>query len=290
MHSEIARQGLKTLEPLHAMIYFAPETARRFGELGLEPGHMCYFAGRAAPMGAVGPGTVAATFYNYNPDAVAAQIPRAWSLAAPEKVVAARFSAADEALKRLLGEQALSSAEMIEVAQLAREASEGCFPQGRPLYAAHADLEWPEEPHLVLWHAQSMLREFRGDGHIIALQRAGLSGLQALVLNTATGKGFVPSFAKQSRGWSDEQWATAEDELRERGLLDDSGTPTERSATLLEEIETETDELAMAPWRHLGQDKFERLTQQGRVLSKQAVKAGAFPSEFFAAGSPRRAE
>ena len=33
---------------------------------------------------------------------------------------------------------------------------------GRPLYAGHADLAWPDAPHLVMWHALSLLREHRG--------------------------------------------------------------------------------------------------------------------------------
>jgi len=64
---------------------------------------MCYFAGRAAPMGAVGAGVVAATFYNFNPDLVARFIPRAWDLAGPAAIVEARFAAVDAATVRLLG-------------------------------------------------------------------------------------------------------------------------------------------------------------------------------------------
>jgi hypothetical protein len=43
------------------------------------------------------------------------------------------------------------------------------FTAGRPLAAANADLPWPGEPHLVLWHAINVLREQRGDGHIAAV-------------------------------------------------------------------------------------------------------------------------
>lgn len=287
MTSETARHSKHALEALHAMIYFAPEAGEQFAELDLRSFQLAYFAGRAAPMGAVGAGVVAATFYNFNPEAVADSIPRAWSIATPQDVVSARFRAADAALRRLLGDQ-VDSAEVAEAAQLARSASEACTPEGRPLYAGHADLDWPEEPHLQLWHAISLLREFRGDGHIMALQRAGLSGLHAVVLHTATGETMAEEFTKRSRGWSDQQWTQAQRELRDQGLLDDDNAVSEKGAVLREEIESVTDELALAPWAHLGADRVERLTKLGGGLSKTIVKAGAFPKDAFTATSSGR--
>src|SRR5512132_3432075 len=38
----------------------------------------------------------------------------------------------------------------------------GRDPAGRPLFAAHATLPWPDRPHLALWHAATLYREFRG--------------------------------------------------------------------------------------------------------------------------------
>src|SRR5438309_5496365 len=93
----------RAVEPLHNHVYFVPETEQHLTGIGLRPGRMCYFAGRAAPMGRVGPGVVTATFYNFSPSLVARHIPRAWTLADPEQVVAARFDAARASLTRLLG-------------------------------------------------------------------------------------------------------------------------------------------------------------------------------------------
>ena len=58
---------------------------------------------------------------------------------------------------------------------------------GGGLAAASADLPWPGEPHLVLRHAITVLREQRGDGHIAALQAAGLDPGEALVSFAAIG-------------------------------------------------------------------------------------------------------
>lgn len=289
MRPDTARRCKSALEAPHAMIYFAAEAEQEFTSLGLERGRMTYFAGRAAPMGAVGPGVVAATFYNFSPRAVAAEIPRAWSLASPDAVVDARLRAADGALHRMLGEDVLRSEEVAEAAELAREAGHACAPEGRPLFAGHADLPWPHAPHLRLWHALSLLREFRGDAHVGALQAAGLSGLQALVLQTSSGEGFTEEAAKLTRGWSDDEWDRARDELRERNLIDAESAITASGADLREEVEAATDERSMAPWLRLGDDRVDRLTSIGAKLSKQLAKAGAFPAELFQAGSPRRA-
>src|SRR5512133_4312627 len=101
----------RAIEPLHSHMYFAPEHDERFSAIGLRPGRMSYFAGRAAPMGAVGAGVVTATFYNFSPSLVAHMIPRAWTLASPEQVVAARWDIARASLTRLLGHEVAYSAQ-----------------------------------------------------------------------------------------------------------------------------------------------------------------------------------
>jgi hypothetical protein len=271
-----------TFDSLHSLIYFAPETEAALTGAGLRPGRMCYFAGRSAPMGAVAPGVVAATFYNFNPELVARHIPRAWTLATPERIIAARFEAADAALTRLLGKEIVGSEEVAEAAELAREATVGCQVDGRPLYAGHAELGWPAEPHLVLWHAITLLREHRGDGHIAALVLNGLDGLHALVTHCATGKGFLAEAAKKSRGWSDEQWDGAVAALREDGVLDAEGGLTDAGSELRERIEAATNAAAAGPWDHLGAEKTQRLRDLCGPLSRRAVESGAFPSGVFA--------
>src|SRR3954451_15898177 len=218
-----AGRAHRARETLHAHLYFAPEHDERFSALGLKPGRMSYFAGRAAPMGAVGAGVVTATFYNFSPSLVAHMIPRAWTLASPEQVIEARWDVARASLTRLLGDEAIDSAEFAELAGLLREACAARPREGRPLYAGHAALAWPAEPLLDLWHAATLLREHRGDGHIAALLHADLNGLEALITHTATGRGFTPPAAQATRGWSQEEWDAESAALVERGLLDDDG-------------------------------------------------------------------
>jgi len=278
----------RTLDVVHSMTYFVPETEQHLVAVGLRPGRMCYFAGRAAAMGAVGPGVVAATFYNFNPTMVAKHIPRAWTLATPEAVLAARLTAVDAALRRLLG-AAADAAEVTEAAELTREAVQACTPEGRPLYAAHADLPWPGQPLLDLWHGTTLLREHRGDAHLAALLGAGLGGLQALVTHTATGRGFTRQAAQLTRGYSEQQWADAEEGLRERGILDGQGSLTEAGTAQRAEIEETTSRAAMAPWVRLGRERSTRLAEIGRDLSQRMVAAGVFPDGIFTPGSGRTA-
>lgn len=231
-------------------------------------------------MGAVSAGVTAATFVNFNPELVARHIPRAWTLASPDAIVAARLQGVDRTLRRLLGD-AVSSAEVRELAELCRSACEALVPEGRPLYAGHADLPWPDEPHLVLWHATSLLRESRGDGHTIALLRAGLSGLESIVTHTATGRGFTVESAKKLRGWSDDQWDAALTALQERGLMTGESL-TDAGIALRKSIEDETDRLDEAPWAHLGETATARVIELGKSLSRTVIANGAFPAGVFA--------
>ena len=71
-----------------------------------------------------------------------------------------------------------------------------------PLAAANAALSWPDPPHLVLWHAQTVLREHRGDGHVAALLTAGLDPVEALVLFAAD-QDLDADWLRTRRGWSE---------------------------------------------------------------------------------------
>lgn len=282
MDPALASRCHHTLEPLHALIYFAPEGDEHFTNLGLRAGRMGYFASRSAPLGAVSTSVVTATFYNFNPALVANYIPQAWTIASPERIIASRFEAVDAALRRLLGGDLIESATMREAAELAAEATTACTPEGRPLYAGHADLQWPTSPHLMLWHALSLLREHRGDGHIATLVAHELDGLAALITHTATGTGFRTEVAKSLRGWSDEQWDAGVERLHTDGILDSGGELTERGAAQRQRIEEQTDALALAPWVHLGDQKAERLRGLGRELADKALAEGAIPAGVFA--------
>ncbi len=279
--AQVAR-AYRGVEPLHSHLYFAPEHDEHLSAIGLRPGRMSYFAGRAAAMGAVGAGVVTATFYNFSPSLVAHMIPRAWTLATPEQVLAARQEAARASLTRLLGgSEAAAAPEVGELAGLLRQACAAATPEGRPLYAAHADLPWPEEPLLQLWHAATLLREYRGDGHIAALLHADLTGLEALITHTATGRGFTEDAARATRGWKDDEWSACCAALADRGLLDDAGL-TDHGTELRERIEAETDVMSADPWLVLGPEPTARVVELAKGLARRLVANGAFGAGILA--------
>jgi hypothetical protein len=173
----------------------------------------------------------------------------------------------------MLGD-AVDSPEMAEAAQLARRAAEvACErPEGRPLFAGHASLPWPEEPHLVLWHAQTLLREFRGDAHVASLMLYGLNGLDALISHAASGD--VPGdVLRTTRAYSEEEWAAGVESLAARGIVEADGTFTERGRMQRQAIEQRTDDSSVAPYEVLGEDGCERLRALARPFSRTVSEA-----------------
>ncbi|MFI7600490.1 hypothetical protein [Actinoplanes sp. NPDC049681] len=272
----VARTAWRAAEPVHGMIYFAPEAHQRYAALGLG-GRMGYFASRAAALGPVGAEAVVATFFNFNPALVRAAIPDAWRIAAPEDVLRARLEAADAALRRACDPDLLASPELAEAAALARRAAESAseHPEGRPLFAATAALPWPGEPHLVLWHAQTLLREYRGDGHVAALLLAGFSGIEALVLHAATGA-VGAEILRRTRGWSTAEWDAAADRLRSGGLLEAGDEPglTATGRERRQWVEERTDLSAVGAYEVLGSAGCARLVELAGRISRAVVEAG----------------
>jgi hypothetical protein len=268
--AELARRTWRTLEPLHGMIYFVPEAAEAYAELGVK-GRDGYFASRAAPMGAVSAEVVIATFFNFNPELVHHALPDAWEVTSPAALVEARFVAVDRAFRRVLGNEVVGSADMVRAAELARQAAREVSSRvhGRPLAAGHVEVSWPDAPHLVLWHAQSILREYRGDGHIALLVTHGLSGIDALVTHAASAE--VPAHLLQStRAWGEEPWAASVASLRARGWLTDGPDLafSEWGEAQRQRIEEQTDVLAAAPYLALGEEGCAELRALARPWSK----------------------
>jgi hypothetical protein len=270
----LARRAHRVLEPIHTIVYFAPEGAERYGALGVSGGMRGYFASRSAPLGVVPAAVVVATFYNFAPAQVDKAIPSVWEVTTPELVLTARLDTADAAITRLLGDEVRSDA-MAEAAALAREAAEAAQSAGvagRPLFAAHTALPWPQPPHLQLWHAATLLREHRGDGHIAALVLAGLTGPEAAITYLASGKSMQEDLLRATRGYSEAEWEAVKNSLRAGGLLDADAQLTSAGEQLRERIEAQTDAAAAAPYAHLGEDKTQRLIELVRPWAKSSTK------------------
>jgi hypothetical protein len=273
MDPTIARKTWRTLEPIHGAIYFAAEARDEYRSLGLDDRMTGYFASRSAPMGAVSAEVVIATFFNFDPDLVRLSMSGVWDRVTPVDVLAARLRGADRMIRSHAG-AFVDTAEIAEAADLARRAAVAACArsEGRPLFAGHASLPWPQEPHLVLWHAQSLLREFRGDGHIVALAVEGLDGCEALVTHAAAGD-VSADILRATRQRTGDDWLAAEERLRERGWLDPDLAFTDLGRERRDWIETRTDELAAGPYDAIGVDGCTRLRELCRPISSAMMAA-----------------
>jgi hypothetical protein len=272
----LPRRMWHQLEPLHAVLYYAPEAFEEAAGLGYDVSTRwpSYFAWRLAPLGAVGAGLAASACYSFRPQMVAGHVPAAWAVAAPEQVLAARLRAVDRAFRAMFGGQ-IGSPGLAEAAGLARDAALTAGTAGRTLAAANADLPWPSEPHLVLWQAITVLREHRGDGHIAALVTANLDPCEALVSFAAIGAAPQETFA--SRSWTEAEWSAARQRLESRGWVDAAGRATDRGRDGRDEIEWRTDRLAEAPWQELGADRAKRLADLVGPLLGAVLESGLLP-------------
>lgn len=269
----MARKTHRTLEIIHGLIYFAPEAVEAYAALGVT-GRSGYFASRSAPMGAASAELVIATFFNFDPGLVRRAMDGVWDIVSPEKLLAARFEAAGAMLRRAGGDAA-TGAGIEEAAGLARTAAEEACKHlsGKPLFAGHASLAWPDDPLLVLWHAQSLLREFRGDIHIAAMTAEGIDGCEALVTHAASGE-IGRDVLQSTRAWSDEGWDAAVASLQAKGHVNADGSFTEKGAASRKWVEDQTDAGALVAYEAIGEAACTRLRELCRPLSKALVSSG----------------
>ena len=256
-------------EPLHAVTYFAPEGRAAFEAAGLRGFWRGYFASRSAPLGLAPAAVTTALYAGFAPRMVERAIPAVWELAPPERALAARTEGSVAALTRLLDGQDVPG--VIEVATLLQSVAAGAPTVGRALGAANAALPWPDEPLAVLWQAATVLRELRGDGHVLAQLAVGLDGLSTMVLRA--GHDLSRQTLQENRGWTDEEWAACADGLASRGLLGPDHRTTEAGLALLERAEALTDELAQQPWSLAGPEATARFTELATPLAAAARTA-----------------
>lgn len=252
--TSLARRLWLVGEPVHALTYFAQPSFDAWEAAGVRGFWRGYFATRAAAFGAVGPGLVTASFYNFAPVMVAQALPAVWNLVSPADAIAARLAGMDASLRTVLeprlGEGVVDEPSVAQTAAIVRDAVAAADRSGRALFAANAALDWPEPPHLALWHGLTCLREHRGDGHNAALLTVGIDGCQAHVLAGAAG-GAPRDVTQPTRGWTDDEWDAATADLVERGILGPGGAITSEGQRLHAHVETVTDQLATAPWAAL---------------------------------------
>lgn len=225
------------LDDIHAVVYHQKNHGDSYTKLGLDHPWLGYFSSRSAPLGKASPELVTATFFGFSPGLIHRYVPRVWDVVSPEDVLAARLEIAERAFGQL-------DEDVTHLADSLTEVLRGLTLAGASLAAAHLALPAPQTPVLKLWHAASVLREFRGDRHWAVLTAAGLDGASANALAVATDR-YQPSQQKLS-GWRDPEWDQAFTNLKTRGWVDENRQATESGIAARTQLEEATSRVTMA--------------------------------------------
>ncbi len=262
----LARAMWSLFEPIHAISYFSPEPRAAYQAAGLRGYWRGYFAGRSAPLGAVGAGPVIALFSGFAPEFVRRALPSVWSLATPEVALEARSAGAVAVLRRV----APDAPTVERAAATLESAADSLDFAGHALGAANADLPRPDDPYARLWQAATTLREHRGDGHVAALVAGGLAGLDVLILRTALD--VSRALLQPARGWTDDEWAIGVDRLIASGLLNADESISERGRARISAVEDATDRAASAAWSSLSADEIALVAKGLLPISRACVQ------------------
>jgi hypothetical protein len=270
----MTRRLFDLVEPIAVVTYMADEPTEAVMALGVGNVWDAYFAGRAAPLGRdVPPEVVHALFYNFAGGEVARHIPAVWDRVAPEAANAAREEGSVAALRRILGGRVDTPA-AVRAGDLLLKAGTSARTEGRALYAAVRTLPIPTEPVARLWHGANLLREHRGDGHVVALVTMGIGGTEAHVLHTLSEGVPVEQFGRVSHLPRAELVAVV-DGMRARGLVGTDGWLTAAGQQVKDQVEALTDELAATAYDVLASDELDQLLADLEPLATVLRAAGS---------------
>ncbi|MER8185900.1 hypothetical protein [Kitasatospora sp. NPDC094015] len=266
------REVSSAVSAAHLFIYLVPESAQEAAALGVTDRGPAYLAFRSAALGAVPWQVTQAAFYNFSPRAVRAMA-GVWDAAPPQRWQAARFRAAGRAMRRV-GVR-LPDERLAEARSLIDPVVAGAEYAGKVLAAANAAVALPADPLVALWQQLTVVREWRGDAHLVVLAEHGLGPCECLVLHTATGQ-LPPALARFTRRWEDEEWAAATDRLVARGWLRPGTGLTDAGRAVRERIEAQTDRHCAALWSPIGDRGTRRLAALIAPITAAFTAAGTF--------------
>src|SRR4051812_46538478 len=267
----ISRRLRDLIEPLAANVYFAPEAQEKYKALGLSyiPS---YFRSRSACMGDVSGDVVVSTFGVFNPAIVLPAIDEAKKVSVDD-ILAAREAGAIESLKRILDGEPDGTARATE---LLRRAGEVCSTEGHSIYAGLRSLGFPGDPVGDLWRAADLLREHRGDSHVIAWTAHCVDPVEITLLTELWGKMPLKTYVG-TRGSTPEEIQAGIGGLEDRSLIHD-GQSTAEAEELRASIEEAPDRQERAAVEALGDDA-EELLNLIEPWASAVIAAGGYPAD-----------
>ena len=280
---EKARRLRNAVEPLAAGVYFAPEAHAAYAALGFDgspasqggvarPELKSYFTSRGACMGQVTGEVVAAAFGCFNPQVVVPAVAGGWQIASRESILEARERGSTDMLRRVLGDQPDG---ISRITDLLRRAADAAPWAGHALYAGLRSLGFPGTPLGDLWRAADLLREHRGDSHVIVWTIGGADAVEVLLL-TEQWWGLPARAYTPTRGWTVADMDAGFERLAQRGLMTGDEKLTAAGRAFREEIEVRTDELERPVLDTLGDD-LDEVLEHLDTWSDAVVASGAYP-------------
>lgn len=272
-----ARALRDAIEPLATICFWAEPAYDEYAAAGLDF-LQGYVWARGSVLGEPAGAVVASSFGVFEPGLIVSLYDSARAVCSLADVRAAKLAGAVTSLRRVLGEPA-ELAGLADVVAALRRGADAADPYARPLHAGLTALPWPEDDLGRLWHACSILREHRGDGHLMACVAAGLNAVQANLL-TEMAVGWEPQAYTASRGWSAEAMADATEGLCSRGLADADGRLTDEGRAFRVDIEDTTDRLARRAVDAIGDD-LPRVVEACTAWSARVIEHGWFPPDPY---------
>jgi hypothetical protein len=198
-----------------------------------------------------------------------------WQITSRAAILQAREQAATAMLARVLGEQPKG---LGRVTDLLRRAADAAPWAGRPIYGGLRSLGFPDHPLGAMWRAADLLREHRGDSHVISWAVGGADAVEILLL-TEQWWGVPARVRTPSRGWGDADMDAGFDRLTRRGLMTADEQLTDVGRAFREEVEVRTDELERPVLEALGDD-LEELLEHLDAWSEAIIAAGSYPKRI----------
>ncbi len=267
-----ARALRDAIEPIATICFWSEPAYQAYEAIGLEflGG---YVWGRACVLGEPEGTVVASAFGVFEPGLIAGLYDASRQICSVSDVRAAKERGAVAALR-----QVLSDVNVQPVLAVLRRAAEAADTTGRALHSGLASMPWPEDSYGQLWHATSILREHRGDGHLAVLVATGVDGIEANIL-TESRVGWAPLAYTGSRAWSAEAMDAASQRLIDRGLLA-NGALTAEGRNVRDEIEERTDRSVERAVAATG-SALGTAVEQLNGWSQQIIHAGWFPPDPY---------
>ena len=195
-----------------------------------------------------------------------------WQIGERETILEAREQGVTAMLRRVLGEQ---PAGLDRATTLLRRAVAAAPWAGRPIFCGLRSLGYPSNPLGDLWRAADLVREHRGDSHVITWAVGGADAGEVLLL-TEQWWGLHARAYTPTRGWTAADMEAGFARLRQRGLMTGDERITDAGRAFREEIEVRTDELERPVLDALGDDVDELLDCLD-AWSEAIIASGSYP-------------